>query len=66
MKQKTWIFITLGLFLVALIMQQLVFYKIGPLSGIGGLVITGGSAFILLVLLIIQLIVFLATRKRKK
>jgi hypothetical protein len=65
--QKKWLYVTLTLFLLAVIENQLIFYGYGVLiDGLGGLVISGGLALIFLVILVIQFIAFLATRKRKK
>lgn len=67
MNQKKWLYVTLTLFLLAVIDNQLIFYGYGILiNGFGGLIITGGLAFIFLVALVIQLIVFFATKKRKR
>lgn len=66
MNQKQWIYITLGVFLLSLLEQQLIFYGIGPLSGFGALVLTGMFAAIMFVVLVIQVIIYLVSKRRKK
>jgi len=67
MNQKKWLYLTLTLFLLAVIDNQLIFYGYGILiNGYGGLIITGGLALIFLVAFIVQLIAYLATKKGKK
>jgi hypothetical protein len=64
MKQKKSIYVTLTLFVLTIILNQLIWYGWSPLfQGYGGLILSGGLAFILLVVLLIQLIAFWASRK---
>ena len=67
MNQKKWLYVTLTLFLLAVLENVLIFTGYGfGISGYGGLILSAGLAEILLVILVIQFIAFMATRKRKK
>jgi hypothetical protein len=63
-KQKKAIYVTLTLFVLTIIENQLIWYGWAPIfQGYGGLILSGGLAFILLVVLLIQLIAFWVSRK---
>ena len=65
MNQKKWIYITLGVFLLSLIEQQLIFAGIGPLNGFGALVLTGMFATLMFIVLVIQVVAYVISKKRK-
>lgn len=67
MNQKKWLYITLTLFLLAVLENVLIFTGYGfGIGGYGGLILSAGLAEILLVILGIQFIAFLATKKSRK
>ncbi len=66
MKQKKALQVTLIVFIVAFIQSQLTWYGITPFfSGLTWLIVFSGLSMITFVMLAIQFIVYLATKKKK-
>lgn len=66
MKQKRALYVTLTLLVLTILENQLIWYGWGgPFQGFGGLILSGGLATILAVVLASQLIAYFATKKRR-
>jgi hypothetical protein len=65
MTQKKALLVTLVLFLLAFIQTQLIWFGYSPLfNGYGALILIGGLSTTLFVVLVIQIILYLATKKK--